>query len=772
MNTKEKSKRGKAIIGIAMAAIMLASVFAAMVPTVSATGDYNNITRTPGTQKVLIGQQLNLTACNADPSVGPGNVSISRVEDCVEKELFYADSADKFDTAVLTTAGRYYVNWDSLDTTLNVSCLAGIYHTASAALAISDSVTKLELKATSAGVTKVVDSITQGTNLTTAFTTNLFGDDIVDLVITGPDGRMHSDARYKDPLNLANQSFDKLNVTWLQANYGNIDVGINTTGWKVGTYTFQIKTKPEQSRGLSAETAVKTLTVRKHAVDIKADKTSVIELEDVKLTVTGKVGNTIQISGPMGDTHVDFPADMDDNEPYNTTTGKMDPLKIDADGTRVFSVIFDETGSYTIKVTDKNTTATDTVDITVSEKGVTFDLPMTVVIGQKLTIRGTASSGTSVDIYVDKVLYKQLDDLIIEDGEFSEEVTVGVLLGMGVPGTVRLKAFIDGQYDVIVPATKNHAVPTASADGETAFLLTEPGLTAETSVAIVAQDDSFYVTGTAKGARKVDILTVAPRGTSGKGMEPTFTYPGITKKSPSVSEIDDTFSQKILVDDNADTGTYLVAVFSAGRDGYYGTTTTAKVLLAELEANYGAIGGKTQEQFVEMLIDLATQAGSDDLMWIGSIKVEGAKVELNPIADVALGAPLNVSGTTNREEGHIMLITVKGPVELTPHTASVESDGTFSATFDTTDAQVGTYTVKVDDGDGHTDDATVEILEEIVPIATPTAAPTVKPTAEPVPTAEPAPEPTPTPTPTPGFEAVFAIAGLLSIAYLVLRRRK
>jgi len=40
---------------------------------------------------------------------------------------------------------------------------------------------------------------------------------------------------------------------------------------------------------------------------------------------------------------------------------------------------------------------------------------------------------------------------------------------------------------------------------------------------------------------------------------------------------------------------------------------------------------------------------------------------------------------------------------------------------------------------------------------------------------EPTPSPTPTPTPTPeepGFEAVFAIAGILAIAYLVLRRRK
>jgi PGF-CTERM protein len=57
------------------------------------------------------------------------------------------------------------------------------------------------------------------------------------------------------------------------------------------------------------------------------------------------------------------------------------------------------------------------------------------------------------------------------------------------------------------------------------------------------------------------------------------------------------------------------------------------------------------------------------------------------------------------------------------------------------------------------------------PTSTPTPAPTI-----PFPLIaqnafSPAPTSTPTPAPTPGFEAVFAIAGLLTVAYL-LRRRK
>ena len=61
------------------------------------------------------------------------------------------------------------------------------------------------------------------------------------------------------------------------------------------------------------------------------------------------------------------------------------------------------------------------------------------------------------------------------------------------------------------------------------------------------------------------------------------------------------------------------------------------------------------------------------------------------------------------------------------------------------------------------------------PTAAPTAAPTAPPTAPPpvtTPTTKP-PAATPTPTPKePGFGAVFAIAGLLAVAYLVLRRKK
>jgi len=57
-----------------------------------------------------------------------------------------------------------------------------------------------------------------------------------------------------------------------------------------------------------------------------------------------------------------------------------------------------------------------------------------------------------------------------------------------------------------------------------------------------------------------------------------------------------------------------------------------------------------------------------------------------------------------------------------------------------------------------------------LPTATPTVAPTVAATVAPTVAPTAAPTAVPTPTPAPGFETVFALAGLLGVAYLVVRK--
>ncbi|KAF5430190.1 hypothetical protein C5S39_07975, partial [Candidatus Methanophagaceae archaeon] len=239
---------------------------------------------------------------------------------------------------------------------------------------------------------------------------------------------------------------------------------------------------------------------------------------------------------------------------------------------------------------------------------------------------------------------------------------------------------------------------------------------------------------------------------------------------------------------------YLVMVLSPGSDGVWGKTGYPRLYnpdnIRDPDTALGeyTLDTRTQEEMLEVIEDMTFL--SDDLLWIGMINVQSPFVILNPIAGVGIGEPLEISGTTNREEGYTIVVTAKGPTELTPATVPT-TNRTFNATLDTTDARIGTYIVRADDGDGNTDEGLVDIggaqveevkkeieegiedikdkigeaIDEKIDEKLP-AEPTPEPTAEP--TTEPAPEP----EATPGFEGVFAIAGLLAIAYLVLKRRK
>lgn len=119
-------------------------------------------------------------------------------------------------------------------------------------------------------------------------------------------------------------------------------------------------------------------------------------------------------------------------------------------------------------------------------------------------------------------------------------------------------------------------------------------------------------------------------------------------------------------------------------------------------------------------------------------------VSLDHIAAVGVGEPLVVTGTSNREDGFALVVTVKGPVEFLPQTVAI-ANGAFEATFDTSAAAVagGIYTVTADDGEGHLDEATVTIGAA--------SAQTLGSAAS---TSE-----------TPGFEAILAV-----VAVLIVRR--
>jgi len=706
MDTKN---RVKAITGIAMATIIIGAVFAVMPPVIVmavSTGDNFNHIGAGLHETVLVGQNVQFN--------GTGEPNAWSDPSKVKVEKF--DRGHWYHYAGPWTNGKVYnIDWG---TWLTLRATDGTTNTT---LSVKELKMPLKLKVKD----KEVTSIAAGTPnfWVDVGGINLLPEDRVDLVIIGPDGQIKYDS-------VNNQKFTNITVSYLEQTYGNKSVGLKTSGWVIGDYTFQVKTKSEYACGLDVRSVQKSLKIRRCEIAIEVYKPSCIENETVKLTVRGVPGDSITVSGPSSDVRFmdgvyDTPAS--DSGKWIDRYYRFSDT-IDEDGIRLYAVKFTDTGSYTIRVEVPSGVCKgdyDTADISVCEKAVTFDVPATVVIGQKFTVKGHANTGHFVTIAVEDKVYNKLDHLVIdENGEFSQDIDTAAddLPEFRILGSVTLKAYIDRPKAYSYPEDIR---PGERDDGSTAILLTRGELTAEVSAENISRGDDFTITGEAKGTKQVDILIIAPKGSSGsvitggQGLETT--QDGTPKEvtniyyaSASVSETDYTFTKKIRVDDEANNGSYLVIVLSPGSDGMYG-----KVGYTNIKEALGAytLSGKTQDEVLAIVQDATVGAvGSGDLMWLTYVRVGTPTVTLNPIATVTVGEPLVVTGTSNHGDGHTIIITVKGPgtVEFTTQLVRVEH-GTFEATFDTTNAVAGIYTVIADDGDGHTDEATVEILPAITP---------------------------------------------------------
>ncbi|NQE54635.1 hypothetical protein C5S29_13685 [ANME-1 cluster archaeon GoMg3.2] len=579
--------KGKAIIGISMAAIMIVSVLAATVPMVGASSDRENfnIIKPNTIERVLVGQNLEFQGFS-------GTVTIARFVSRDIENVYQADANNRIYNVNWPKSGAYYVAYNTAD---------------QAQLSVKEPDMPLELKV---GTTKVA-SLAVGTKLTIdTGGMNLFPEDQVDLVIKGPDGQM----KYDD---VNDQKFTDITVAELNNEYG--DNNLETAGWTIGAYTFQVKTDDVNACGLEAESVVRPLVVLKGEIAIEADMTSTVELDTIKLIVTGVAGDEINVAASPLSVDVVFKAGIDDTP--MATTNQFNHT-IDADGIRKYAVKFNDTGTYTIKVTVQSGPRAgdyDTVDITVSEKGVMFDLPSAVVIGEKLDIKGIANTGTYVDVFIDDVLYARLHNLVIEaDGTFSKEV-ITTDVGMTVPGPVMLKAWID--------CTKRPGKepPTRSADGSAAIVVLKTHLDATITNTTVTPGDSFEVFGNAS-SDYVEIVLISPEGGTGTGMDGLY---GTTIYTvPTFCDSTDyNYYKKIKVDSDADYGNYTLIVLNPGRDKAYGDSEYRYIdNILDLDGEGPEpcvidVSSRTQEQIAAIISDMIYATDSDDFMEIGNIVV-------------------------------------------------------------------------------------------------------------------------------------------------------
>jgi len=215
--------KGKVALGIA--AIVLVLIFAAPMCNAASRGDnYNHIVVQTGLQKVLIGQNLQFEGFSVPPVV-------YRLVGGDIENTYPADSNNRIYNVNWPTSGAYYVNYNT--TTKE----------AEAQLSVEDVYIPLELKVG----TTTVSFIAVGTQLRVDTAgINLFPEDVVDLIIKGPEGQIKYD--WKN-----DQQFTDITVSELKA-YGD---GLETTGWMIGDYTFQIRTESAQACGLDAVSDVK-----------------------------------------------------------------------------------------------------------------------------------------------------------------------------------------------------------------------------------------------------------------------------------------------------------------------------------------------------------------------------------------------------------------------------------------------------------------------------------------------------------------------------------
>ncbi|MBN1763098.1 MAG: hypothetical protein JW878_08515 [Methanomicrobia archaeon] len=146
---------------------------------------------------------------------------------------------------------------------------------------------------------------------------------------------------------------------------------------------------------------------------------------------------------------------------------------------------------------------------------------------------------------------------------------------------------------------------------------TESVLAASISPGSAAVGHDFDINGTAY-TPDVGIVIVSPNGENGDKIDGSGK--GVYYTSVSFSGV--AFSKKITVGSDIDTGSYLVAVLSPGRDGYYELGNGADVdsFFEAFEEQY-VITGKSQAQVLELLKDAISVPGSDDLMQVGYVAV-------------------------------------------------------------------------------------------------------------------------------------------------------
>ncbi|AEA46513.1 PGF-CTERM sorting domain-containing protein [Archaeoglobus veneficus] len=608
--------------------------------------------------------------------------------------------------------------------------------------------------------------------------------------------------------NVTIKIFNDTSANWDDAQYL-VDTLVDDTIASDGSFskdlTFQLDWKKDTDYKAIArvyttadcyEEAEVTFYVKKPEITLNLDKYTYERGE--KITIKGttslKGGQKVVLYGDLSDLVIGV-----------GTSGAIVYTSTDGSFEKEFTVKPDASlTTYTIKAkivdSNGNEVAKTSADVRVVRQSLQATISDTSVVkGGYFRINGT----TTVDyVYIyasDKntfvgVAEKPDDDQF--DPTAAGYTTKSVIVGDDNEFNVRIDVedtADTGTYTLYLYAPANSTWIDTTEDAQVVFMVTV------TDVGIVEAPE--YVTIVQGESKDIDIYISADEDDD-VYVNATFSGQGI-----KVDAEDDSDLYVSQLDDGVATITI---------DPYYNSSSD------ELVSTYGTNCMVLKPGLYTLKVEVF-YANSDDKADEISIPVEvvAPTLDVDAPSEVVKGDQLVITIKTNRDSGYDNIyVILKAPMDEYKQKVSTDENGTAVAIFETMGLTLGEYKLYVRDtlgteSGGNIDDyydidptdayartydadddilviKTVSIVEELTTTPTPeeTATPveTVEETPTPVETtptpvettATPAPttpEETATPVPTetkeekqPGFEAVFAIAGLLAVAYLLRRR--
>ena len=567
-----------------------------------------------------------------------------------------------------------------------------------------------------------------------------------------------------------------------------IDDSIDAGEWKVMAYFSASATNMSALYLPLTGADVYTFTVSDVSKKLTLSADTVLKGNVFSATISGKVGT--QVTLDVGD-KVEIIAGQPGVQITNAAATKA-TVTISKTGSTIVSLKAKDDGKVTISAQFLNAGNPDgdakTAKITIEEGSVTAEVGADFFyLGNDVIISGTNTETKKVYFYIkgSNVEFDELGNPMI-----SEDVDADKTWEVEIDGDT-FKNFDAGTYTIYVSAVNLTAEGLGIAEknletyDSVSVTLKQPFLTAELSSSIVAQGSELTITGTAEAAATLKFYIF---GTN------KFQFGELAV------EDDGTFEEEIDIEKDAfSTGQYFVViqhpmydeVFNIGAvqdSGNVGNKISYNIIL-NTTGSYDAVNPITDKNILfntlerqssnaaEALCQALDTQNIDDIYVKATFIVATPTMNMNPVSDVAKGAKLIVSGTSNVAPGETVTVELLStafaavPKEQVNSasfmtlTTKVQEDGTWEVAFDTTGLNVDEYSINaaISSVDVSTPTVTVKVLESapVTPEQPDTPVTPEQPTDKPEQPTEPE---------TPGFGALAALAGLGAVAVLLLRR--